>query len=264
MRRIVQGISLVAFNLGAFFQQKQVCIPILHCHGCVLASFACPIGLMGQYAQYLIFPFLAIGIMGVIGALLGRALCGWVCPFGLIQDLLYKIPSHKFRLPTWFRLPKYFVLLALVVLVPMFLGVFHPWFFCRWCPVATFEVTIPNAISQGGFEDPANAVARLAILGLVLVMAITSARSFCIGLCPIGAMMGPFNRVAALYLRRNPAKCDECGACVSTCPARQVADAQRGKLPGDSDFECMLCLECTKQCPHEGALHATFLGPRRQ
>lgn len=263
MRRIVQGISLVAFDLGAFFQQKAVCIPILHCHSCVLASFACPIGLLGHYASYLIFPFLAVGIIGVIGAFFGRALCGWACPFGLIQDMLYRIPSPKFVLPAWFRLPKYFVLLALVLVVPLLLGVFHPWFFCRWCPVAAFEASIPNAAMQGGFPDPANAVVRLSVLGLVLVMSITSERAFCIGLCPIGAMMAPFNRISALYLRRNPDKCNECGACVSACPARQVSDAERGVLPGDSDLECVLCLECTRKCPHEGALRATVLGPRR-
>lgn len=264
MRRTVQAISLVAFNLGALFQQRAVCIPILHCHSCVLASFACPIGLLGHYASWMIFPVLAVGIIGVLGAFFGRALCGWVCPFGLIQDLLHKIPSPKWRLPTWFRLPKYFVFVVAVLAVPMLLGVGSPWFFCRWCPVATFEVAIPNAIMQGGFADAVGAAMRLSVLALVLVMVVTSERAFCIGLCPIGAMMAPFNRISALYLRRNAGKCNECGACVSACPARQVSDAKRGVLPGDSDLECVLCMECTKSCPHEGALHATVLGPRRQ
>ena len=264
MRRIAQGISLAAFNLGILFQQKAVCIPILHCHSCYLASFACPIGVLGHYASYLILPFLAVGIIGVIGALLGRALCGWVCPFGLIQELLYKIPSPKFRFPPWFRLLKYPVFVGSVLLVPIFVGVLSPWFFCRWCPVATFEAAIPNAIARGGFEDTASAFVRLSILGIVLVTAVISHRAFCIGLCPIGAMMAPFNRISAIYLRRNPAKCTECGACVSACPTRQVADVKRGILPGDSDLECILCMDCTKKCPHDGALHATVLGPRRQ
>ncbi|MGD2174045.1 MAG: 4Fe-4S binding protein [Candidatus Brocadiaceae bacterium] len=263
MRRTVQGISLAVFNLGLFFQQKGVCVPILHCHSCPLASFACPIGVLGHYASYLIFPFLAVGIIGVIGVLLGRALCGWVCPFGLIQDLLYKIPGRKLRLPGWARLPKYAVFVGLVLLVPMFLGVDSPWFFCRWCPVATFEAAIPNAVTAGGFSDALSAAIRLSILGIVLVAAVASQRSFCIALCPIAAMMAPFNRISALYLRRNPARCTDCGLCVSPCPARQVSDIERGILPGDSDLDCTLCLDCTKQCPHEGALHATLLGPRR-
>ena len=111
LRRIVQASSLVALNSSwAGGQVKWLCMPVMNCHSCALAWFACPIGVFIHYAGYRVFPFLALGTLLLAGVLLGRFLCGWVCPMGFLQDLLYKIPGRKIALPAWTKYIKYVLL----------------------------------------------------------------------------------------------------------------------------------------------------------
>ena len=86
-----------------------------------------------------------------VGALIGRFVCGWLCPFGLIQDLLHKIPFSKkitsFRGDRILRKLKYLILIVFVILLPMFLvdilGQGAPYFCKLICPAGTLEGGIP-------------------------------------------------------------------------------------------------------------------------
>ena len=80
---------------------KKACVPGMNCYSCPGALGACPIGSMqavfdGRHRQ---FAFYVVGYVALIGLFVGRFICGWLCLFGLIQELLYKIPTPKLTIP---------------------------------------------------------------------------------------------------------------------------------------------------------------------
>ena len=92
----VQLGSLVLLN--SWFTQnvtKAVPCPGLNCYACPLASLACPIGSLQHFAGERQIPFYLLGVLGLIGALGGRMACGWLCPFGWLQEQLHKLPVRK-------------------------------------------------------------------------------------------------------------------------------------------------------------------------
>ena len=116
------------FTQGSLYQGdiKYVCTPGLNCYSCPGAFASCPIGSLQatlNSRDYYVSLYVA-GILVVTGTFLGRFVCGFLCPFGLVQDLLFKIPFVK-KIRTlpgekflrWFR---YFILLVFVILLPVF------------------------------------------------------------------------------------------------------------------------------------------------
>ncbi len=147
--RLKVQIGMAALlNIG-LFQLHSICFPVFNCHSCPISVFACPLGVIGQFSGVGLVPLSVVGVVALGGLIAGRLLCGWACPFGLFQDLLYKIPYVKFQIPGWTRFIKYMVFLGLVVAVPYFLSTSFPLYFCRLCPVATIESAIPWAIING-------------------------------------------------------------------------------------------------------------------
>jgi ferredoxin-type protein NapH len=220
----------------------NICGPVFHCHSCPLATFACPIGVLANFSALHLFPFIAVAILVITGILLGSFICGWVCPFGLFQDLLARIPTPKYTLPKWTSFTRYAVLFVAVLAIPYFLGKDNSFFFCRICPAGLSEAAVPNIVNQaltGGQIIWPNAF-KLSILILLLAAIFFVARPWCMTLCPLGAIFGLFNRFSAVYLRFSPDKCTNCKACRKLCPYGIEPD----KNPGDT--RCIRCLECTR------------------
>ncbi len=255
-RRVWQVIFLVLLNLVFLGQMKMVCLPVLNCHSCPWAVFACPIGVLGHYAAWGMVPLMALGTIAAFGAIFGRVLCGWVCPFGLIQDLLYKIPSRKWVLRPWLKSIKYVLLAGSVLLVPMFLGLESYAFYCRLCPMGTLESLFPRAIMAGDYAVLVASWLRISVLLLILMAAVVSRRSFCKALCPIGAILALFNRVSAFSLRYAQGDCPSCEVCLTDCPMDVKIEDFRQREPVAETIaapsECILCLNCTKNCPRSG------------
>ncbi len=249
-RRAVQVVSLLALHSSWGPEFKWLCNPVLSCHSCVLAWFACPIGVFVHYAAYGVFPFLALGTVLLLGVLIGRLLCGWVCPFGFLQDLLYKVPSPKFHLPAWTAYIKYVVLVLTVLLLPFLFGEQTLLSFCRICPASAIQVTIPNIVGSGLSTVSIMTALKLLILGIVLIGAILSTRSFCKVLCPIGAMLAPLNFFSFWKVKVPTQNCLECKACIEACP--QYGDPRERVSHGvaaNRALECIVCHECQTICP---------------
>ncbi len=116
-------IATWLMNLNMFgISFKKFCTPGFNCHGCPWASMACPIGVFTFSSAVHQLPALAISSILAVGLVFGRMACGFICPFGLIQDLLHKIPSPKLMLPKIFRYGKYFFLIFFVALLPFIFG----------------------------------------------------------------------------------------------------------------------------------------------
>ena len=121
---LLHNANLPGFITGRIWQAqpKSVCVPVLNCYSCPGALGACPIGSLQSTlaGTALKFPFYVVGLLLLFALCLGRVICGWLCPFGLVQDLLYKIPSpklHKNAFTQKLSLLKYAVAVIFVLLV---------------------------------------------------------------------------------------------------------------------------------------------------
>lgn len=267
-RRITQVVFLVLLNMPLLGPWLRVCVPVLNCHSCPWAVFACPVGVIGHFGAWSIFPFLAVGTIFLIGGIFGRFLCGWVCPFGLLQDLLYKIPSPKWTVPRWMRFIKYGVVVVMVLLVPYFIGILNVGFFCSICPAGTLESLVPRTIAAGDYQPFVESWHRLAILGLIIFFAIVAWRSFCKVLCPIGAFLAICNRFSAFSIKYEQKDCPSCRICVKDCP--MDIELHDFGPPGSLEKvtappECIMCLSCTDRCVKEKLSFSLWnLLPRRR
>ena len=232
----------------------SMCSPVFHCYACPLATFACPIGVIAQFSALHVFPFIAVGLLIAVGALFGSLICGWVCPFGFLQDLAAKVPTPKFDLPKFTGYGRYVMLVGAVLAVPYFFGEQHPLFVCRICPAGALEAAVPNVVGQAIAAQQVvwpNAI-KLTILGLFLTAIFFMRRPWCRMLCPLGAIFSLFNRVSAFFLRFDASECTQCERCHQLCEY----GIEPEKTP--NDLRCIRCLECTKCNPQALTLASIF------
>ena len=254
-RRWVQTLSLLvlhsSFGTAAeAWKIKAVCNPVLSCHSCALAWFACPLGVFVHYSGYHAFPFLAVGTVLLLGILVGRILCGWVCPFGFLQDLVYKIPTPKFQLPQWASYVKYFVLLFGIFLLPWWYGESTIFSFCRYCPSSALQVTVPRLLG-GGSLNTMTAI-KMGVLFASLGLVVVSERGFCKLICPMGALLAPLNFLSFWKVRVPKPECLDCGLCDSSCPTNihPASRILKGVSPSRA-LDCVVCHECQPVCPQQ-------------
>ena len=264
---LLTNARLGGFVSGTIYRGagKQLCMPGLNCYSCPGALGSCPIGAIQATlgARSYKFAFYAFGFLMVVGALLGRVVCGFLCPFGLVQDLLHRIPVparlRRVKLPgdRLLRLVKYVLLALFVVLLPLcvvdLVGQGQPWF-CKYvCPSGTLLGGIPLLAANEGLRAAAGWLFRwkFALLAAVCALSVFCLRPFCKYVCPLGAIYGLFNRVALYRFQLDAARCTGCGACARACG--MGVDPHR--TPNSA--ECIRCGECIRACPH-GALCATL------
>ena len=234
---------------------KHICVPGLNCYSCPGAIGSCPIGslqaVMGSWKYK--FSYYVVGFMIFIGAILGRFVCGWLCPFGLVQDLLHKIPFVKkiktFKGDKFLRYLKYVILVVFVMIMPLFvvdiLGQGEP-FFCKLiCPSGTLFGGIPliatneslRAIIGGLFAW------KSVVLAIIIILSIMIYRPFCKYLCPLGAIYAVFNPIAFYTLKVDKNKCVSCNKCAKMC--KMNVDP----VKTHNSLECIRCGDCKKACP---------------
>ncbi len=253
-RPFVQAGFLFVWLLPLGTRLHNICGPVFHCYSCPLATFACPIGVLAGFSALHVFPFFAVGMLLVVAGIFGAFICGWVCPFGFLQDLLAKIPTPRFRLPAWTTHLRYVVLVALVLVVPYLFGETHPLYICRLCPAGALEGAVPDMAKAAlaGHAVSLPSLAKTSVTLLVLAAMFFTWRPWCTTLCPLGAIYGLANRFSAVFLRFNPSACNSCSACHKLCRFGVKPDRRA------NDPRCVRCLECTA-CPQSALSVTTVL-----
>lgn len=243
---------------------KSACAPGLNCYSCPGALFACPIGALQAVISSRQFTFSCyiFGFLMVFGSLFGRLACGWLCPFGLVQELLYKLPlmKKKRRLPgeRYLRRAKYGILAVFVLILPAVVvnvaGIGSPWF-CKYiCPSGTLMGGIPLLLANPGLRAAAGILFswKAFVLIAVVVLSVRLPRPFCRYVCPLGAAYGLFNPVSMFRFRVDADKCISCGQCRRVCPM----DIKVFENP--NSMECIRCGACIEACPTK-AIGASFI-----
>ena len=234
---------------------KNACVPGLNCYSCPGAAGACPIGSLQAVVGSWNFKFAyyVIGFLIFVGAILGRLVCGFLCPFGLIQDLLNKIPFPKkirtFKGDKLLRKLKYVIFLVFVILLPLFLtdimGQGAPYFCKLICPAGTLEGGVPLVLLNQGMRSAIGwlyAWKNLLLVAIILLSVIIY-RPFCKYICPLGAVYSLFQPISVFRYRVDQEACTHCGACAKICKMQ----VDPSKSP--NHMECIRCGQCIKVCP---------------
>lgn len=263
-RPLIQLLAAALFNgyalgfaKGKIFTggTKAFCVPVLNCYSCPGALGACPVGalqaILGGGAGR--FSFYVLGLIMLFGVVLGRLICGFLCPFGFVQDLLHKIPVPKLRVAPRVDKPlrwlKYLVGIVLVVALPMVVagaaGLASP-YFCKWlCPAGTLGGAIPLMLMNEGLRASVGFLFnwKMAILIAVVAASMFIYRPFCKYLCPLGAFYGLFNKFAFFQMHLDKDKCINCKKCEKVCKM-QVPVTEN-----INHSECIRCGDCKRVCP---------------
>ncbi len=263
-RKIIQFIAfgfsnsqIQNFASGKIYKGswKNFCNPGLNCYSCPAATLSCPIGAMQMIGKSPgnLLSFYVVGFVLAAGILFGRGICGFICPFGLVQELIYKIPFpiKHIRIKKVFRYIKYILLVIFVLLIPVAYtnsaGVGTA-AFCKFiCPAGTLEAGLPLLLSNAALRDIIGTLFsfKVLILCATIILCIIAERFFCKVLCPLGTIYALLNKISVFHMRYEAEACISCGKCASVCPM----DVDPVKIQNST--ECIRCGKCVHECPNK-------------
>lgn len=221
------GAGILAF-LGRPWMRRLYLVAAVAVLGFYMGGFLCPttavqnVFLKGGTAYLLLF------LVPVVGAfLLGRLFCGYVCPFGALQELVHvrrwalRVPEKLWRALSWFRyLPLVYLVGRALILHTVIGQGFSPF---------------KPLFSWGGTAATITFTAALALLSVVVF------RPFCRTLCPYGALLSILSRFSLFRVHADEG-CRDCGLCTRVCPGRKI---KSGTVDAT---ECLLCGACAGTC----------------
>jgi len=285
LRRIIQVLGVILPN--AYFtawdgdpqiyqgKLKGFIAPILNCYACPSACVSCPAGSAQHFIALRSFPFFVVGLVGGLAMFLGRSFCGWLCPFGFLQDMMYKLGRKlklpHIRIPKWMDYGRYLFLILFVIILPFmsssvevfedpdtgevfeFVEPGQTWF-CKICPQGALEGGIPQVLIHPELQDVIgrNFTMKMIILGVFLLLFLITKRPFCRVVCPVGAFLGLFNKVSLLHFEVDDHTCKSCDLCYTVCPVEH----RIYESPNHPD--CIRCGDCVSACPWS-AIHVTTI-----
>ena len=251
----VFGVLLFNFPFIGHLTFAWLPVPVLNCYSCPLAQGACPVGTIQHFLVIGAIPLFALGFVGLYGLVAGRFFCSHLCPFGFLQDLLAKLTRFNLRLPGFIGYGKYIILIVMVVILPPLVK--EP-FFCTLCPAGSLEAGIPivtdawieSKSAQADMFGSASGILgmigwwfwfKITLLVTVLALSTVIKRPFCRALCPLGALLGIFNRVSLFFNHPGAKDGEQPRYFLKTCPVHITH-------PKDVDsHNCIKCRECYKK-----------------
>ena len=250
---VLFNANLKGFVTGNIYtgNTKVACVPGINCYSCPGAVGACPLGsLQGSYGAQRSTLFYVGGTLLLYSIMFGRMICGWLCPFGLVQEWLYKLKTPKVKKSPITRVLsylKYVILVVFAIIVPVLYALRDTPLpaFCKYiCPAGTLEggmTLLSNKVNNSFFEMLGPIFTwKFLMMVSILVGCIFVFRLFCRFLCPLGALYGLFNKISVFGITLNRDKCVDCNKCIAHCKMdiHQVGDQ-----------ECISCGECAAVCP---------------
>ena len=270
-RRLIQLYAALLFNAnlkgfgnGRIYRGplKGICAPGINCYSCPAASAACPLGSLQNAltAANKSIPYYMVGIILLYALLFGRWICGFLCPFGLIQDLIYKIKTPKIKKNRFTKILsklKYVILAVFVFALPLIYA-FREFVlpaFCKYiCPAGTLEGAV-GLLSNPENENMFSMLGPLFtwkffLLVVFMLGAVFIYRFFCRFFCPLGLIYGLFNKISFIGVSVENSKCTECGRCVKECPEQALSMDKDGTFRVQTK-KCLgtACYRCQMQCP---------------
>ena len=196
----------------------------------------------------------------VCAVVFGRILCGFVCPLGLVQDVMHELRQalHTEGVPLTEKLYATLRFIKWIILL-VFLGIgFIGGDFCHFCPAITLSPALAGfktSLYFSGF-----------MMTLVLVSGFFKRRLFC-NICPMGYMVGLLHKGSLFRLKKDAIACTECGACYEACPMgiKSIFTIREGRDLESIDVttaDCLLCGACIRSCPEDHALFMTLAGKK--
>lgn len=194
---------------------------------------------------------IVIGLVTMITIIFGPVICGFICPFGTLQDLfarlgkkLNKTKYNKFipyKVDKKLRLFRYLTLIGTI-------------FLTYTSSVSLLESINPYHAFLGIFKQNVS-IAGLIILIVVIVSSMFIQRPWCKYLCPYGALLGLSNKIKVFRVVRNKYTCISCKRCSNSCPINIDISSEEEIR----DLGCISCFECVepKVCPKSNTLFAT-------
>lgn len=185
-------------------------------------------------------------IAAIFCVLFGRIFCGFLCPLGFFQDILFKI-TEKLHLPKLNRDSRFM----------KFINLFN------WVFLGIFLVCVIALIVLLFFPDTLNKISIpffiVFIIPVVMIVLNSMARRFFCNVCPLGTFIGLFRKISIVNIKKKPDSCIYCGACYEACPMRIKKIFIENKSHDISSINCIYCGECIKKCPKDNALSISIL-----
>lgn len=249
---LLYNANLKGFTTGKIYKgkTKSICVPGLNCYSCPGAIASCPLGTLQNGISNISnkAPYYILGLLLLFGLLLGRMICGFLCPFGLIQELLYKIPLRKLRknrITKYLSYIKYILLAVFVILIPLmytYLKKMSVPAFCKYiCPAGTLEAGIPLVVKNKDLQKVIGVLFdwKLFVMVIIIISCIFIYRSFCRFLCPLGAIYSLFASISLFGIKVEDNRCNHCNHCIHSC---------KMDIKKVGDYECIQCGECIGEC----------------
>lgn len=235
-------------------------------------SFA---GLLSIWGGRALLMFLGFFLLTVI---LSKTWCGWICPFGTLQDWIsslrrrFNVRESEFPWRRRNKLkPVKYVLLLFLVLIPVLIANcgFHPDLKLPFCQICPAKPLMP--IFEGNFKyfaiDVTNPITTALTMSSIIVTAfflvgiVFKDRFFCI-FCPLLALISLFQKIGFVRIHKNVDSCIGCGNCERVCPVdiRQVHLEKEKQDVLTQD--CIECFRCAESCPQDNTLSVKFLNWR--